>query len=204
MGLKINEIFYSLEGEGQWQGYPTIFIRLSGCNLKCSWCDTQHTGAIDSDYGLVIDEISQYPCNRVKVTGGEPLIQDNHIRGLIKVLKDNGYIVALETNGTIFDYVAFQRADLICMDIKTPSSGEQSKFDVISRTYKNFKDKVEFKLVISETRDLEFAKTYALLPDVVLMPDSRSEYKKRLVDEMKNYFPDCRFGLRLHEVLGIE
>lgn len=202
--MDVNSIFYSLEGEGQWQGYPTIFIRLSGCNLHCSWCDTDFYESQELDLAVILQEIEDFPCRRVKITGGEPLVQNMNIAGLIKVLKDNGYIVALETNGTIFNWNAFHRADLICMDIKPPSSNEESNFDVISRANKEFGEKIEFKIVVSETRDLEFAKTYALLDNVVLMPDSNSKFKTRLIQEMKNVFPECRFGLRLHEVLGIE
>lgn len=201
--MKINEIFYSLEGEGAWQGYPTIFIRFAGCNLKCSWCDTDHISFEKIDIQKVLMEIEKYPCRRIKITGGEPLLQSKKVPMLMKILKDNGYIVALETNGTFFNWQAFNRADLICMDIKPPSSEEESKFNVIMRTHHEFGDKTEFKIVISDLRDLVFAESYALLPNIVLMPNSKSGNPKSLIDEMKNRFPESRFGIRLHEVLGI-
>lgn len=201
--MQVNEIFYSLEGEGLWQGYPTIFIRLAGCNLDCSWCDTDHKLKADLDYAQIHERIKEYPCRRVKITGGEPCIQDSHLSGLIKMLKDNNYIVALETNGTIYDPISFMRVDLICMDIKTPSSNEESDFSVISRTNKKYGDKTEFKMVISDETDLKYAEPYALLDNVLLMPNSQSEFKGELIYQMKNKFPECRFGLRLHEVLGI-
>lgn len=202
--MKINEIFYSLEGEGAWQGYPTIFIRLSGCNLKCSWCDTDHAKYEKMDIQKILMEIEKYPSRRIKITGGEPLIQDTKLPFLVKVLKDNGYLVALETNGTIFNWVVFSRVDLICMDIKPPSSDVESVFNVITRTYKEFGDKTEFKIVISDLRDLLFAESYALLSDIILMPNSQNGFNKRIIDEMKTRFPESRFGLRLHEVLDIK
>jgi 7-carboxy-7-deazaguanine synthase len=202
--MKINEIFYSLEGEGAWQGYPTIFIRFAGCNLNCDWCDTDHTCHEKMDIQKVLMELEKYPCRRIKITGGEPLVQNVKLPFLIKVLKDNGYLVALETNGTLFEWICFSRVDLICMDIKPPSSKEESVFNVITRTYKEFRDKTEFKIVISDLKDLLFAESYALLSDIILMPNSRNGFDKRIIEEMKTRFPESRFGLRLHEVLDIK
>lgn len=204
--MKVNEIFYSLEGEGKWQGYPTIFIRLSGCNLDCDWCDTEHQKFQEMEYNQIREELDKYPCNRVKVTGGEPLIHEK-TNFLIGLLKDWGYDVALETNGTIFNTNIFNKVDLICMDIKPPSSKMESQFDVINRTHKRYGDKTEFKIVISDLLDLNFAESYVLLNgDMVLMPNSKIRkvsQKKRLMEAIMYKFPDARYGLRLHEVLGI-
>lgn len=203
--LKVNEIFYSIEGEGQWQGFPTIFIRLSGCNLKCKWCDTSYENFEKMGLNQILKKIITFPCKRIKITGGEPLLQD--IEPLIKLLKQEGYIIALETNGTLFDDDIFEMVDLICMDIKSPSSHEISKFEVVSHTLNRFKDKAEFKIVISDTPDLVFVEGLlndTLFDNILLMPNSLlGEGKMDLVKEIKLKFPDCRYGLRLHEVLEL-
>lgn len=96
--MKINEIFYSLQGEGHHSGTPAIFIRLSGCNLKCPFCDTVHNDGIDmSDHEIYL-EIAKYPARMVILTGGEPslFITDDFVQGL----KSRGYYIAIETNGT--------------------------------------------------------------------------------------------------------
>jgi 7-carboxy-7-deazaguanine synthase len=202
--LYINEIFYSLEGEGQRIGYPTIFIRLAGCNLECNWCDTNHQEYKEMGTSEIIEQIEGYNCDNIKITGGEPLLQSNKLGFLLRILKDKGYYISLETNGTIYDYTIFNKCDLICMDIKTPSSGMKSDFNVISRVYERYKDKIEFKLVISGDEDLLFAESYCLLNNIILMPDTKNDYMNDLIDKMKDKFPNCRFGLRLHEVLGIK
>lgn len=97
--MKINEIFYSLQGEGRYTGTPAIFIRFSGCNLRCSFCDTKHQDGIELTPEQIIEEIKKYPSKFVVLTGGEPSI---HVGPLfIEKLHENGYYVAMETNGTI-------------------------------------------------------------------------------------------------------
>lgn len=96
--LKINEIFYSIQGEGGRTGHPSIFIRLSGCNLKCNFCDTNHEPFSLMTEPEIIKLISGYPCKWIVLTGGEPLIQDVSL--LVSLLKNNGYSIAIETNGT--------------------------------------------------------------------------------------------------------
>ena len=98
--MKINEIFYSIQGEGKWTGLPNIFIRTSGCNLRCSFCDT--TYAYDDGKEMSIDEISsqisKYPCKYICITGGEPLLQ-KEILNLIDFLIKRNYKICIETNG---------------------------------------------------------------------------------------------------------
>ena len=97
--MRINEIFYSLQGEGFWTGTPAVFVRFSGCNLKCSFCDTEHFGYRDMSVEQIVEEVSKFPAKRVILTGGEPLLQVNE--RLLKLLKSNGIVVHVETNGTI-------------------------------------------------------------------------------------------------------
>lgn len=95
---KINEIFFSLQGEGFQQGREVIFIRLAGCNLRCSWCDTNHRDFWPMSVTEIINKISEYDCKSVIITGGEPASYD--IMALLQALKDNEYWTAIETNGT--------------------------------------------------------------------------------------------------------
>ncbi len=103
--ILINEVFYSIQGEGKSLGKPSIFLRLGGCNLKCSWCDskyTWHPNFIDnkqSDLKSLINEIKKYPCKHLVITGGEPLLQQNRIKALLNELKD--YTAEIETNGSL-------------------------------------------------------------------------------------------------------
>lgn len=97
--MRINEIFYSLQGEGRWAGTPCVFVRLSGCNLRCDFCDTKHQTSKEYSDGEILREIQKYmPCKHIVLTGGEPTLQN--LDPLIDLLLDNGYYIAIETNGT--------------------------------------------------------------------------------------------------------
>lgn len=95
---RINEIFYSIQGEGFWTGTPMIFIRFSGCNLECSYCDTNHWSYTEYDIRKILLEIDRYPSARICLTGGEPTLQN--LEPLIEALHKNHYLVHIETNGT--------------------------------------------------------------------------------------------------------
>ena len=95
---KVNEIFYSLQGEGAWTGTPIVFVRFSGCNLKCTFCDTQHEEGKEMTDTEIIEAISQYPCTRICFTGGEPALQLD--QNLVDELKAQGFTLHIETNGT--------------------------------------------------------------------------------------------------------
>lgn len=94
----INEIFYSLQGEGLYSGCPTIFIRFSGCNLHCPFCDTDHSASRHMGIQEIMEEVRAYSCRRVTLTGGEPSLFAD--KSLLDVLHENGYTIAIETNGT--------------------------------------------------------------------------------------------------------
>lgn len=96
--MKVNEIFYSLQGEGYFTGTPAVFIRLSGCNLRCPFCDTQHTDGREMTDAEIIERINQYPARHVIITGGEPSLQLTE--DFVGLLHKNGYFVQVETNGT--------------------------------------------------------------------------------------------------------
>lgn len=154
--LKISEIFYSIQGESMDAGRPCIFIRLSGCENACSYCDTPQARSDGTE--MPVDEIMKqtvkFPCRFVCVTGGEPLLQQG-VFLLIKCLLDNSFDVAVETAG----YIDISRTDprvKIIMDLKCPGSREDSK-----NRYKNLdylKPTDEVKFVISTKADYEWAK----------------------------------------------
>ena len=125
--LKIFEIFYSLQGESSRVGLPTIFIRLSGCPMRCHYCDTAYAfqGGVMMDINDVMEAIKKYDTHYVTVTGGEPLAQ-KEVLSLLKVLADRNYEISLETGGGISIKEVDPRIKII-LDIKTPESGEEKK-----------------------------------------------------------------------------
>jgi len=154
--LRINEIFFSIQGESSKVGLPTIFIRLTGCPLRCSYCDTAyafHDGnkmTVDD----IIKDISQYCTKHVTVTGGEPLAQKS-CNELLTRLSDEGFHVSLETSGAI-DVAHVDERVMKVMDIKTPGSAEQSKNKFENIAHITAKDQVKF--VIGDRPDYEWSK----------------------------------------------
>lgn len=125
--LRITEIFYSLQGETRRVGLPTVFVRLTGCPLRCTYCDTAYafTGGETVSIASVLEQVASHRPRYVTVTGGEPLAQKNCI-GLLKALCDAGYEVSLETGGAM-DISEVDARVMRVVDIKTPGSGEQGK-----------------------------------------------------------------------------
>ena len=154
--IKINEIYLSVQGESTHTGLPCIFIRLTGCNLRCSWCDTAY--AFHEGKNMSIDEILQkvenFGIHLVEITGGEPLMQDN-VYTLMRRLIENGYKVMLETGGSI----SLERVpkDVIkIMDLKCPGSGEQDKNNLDNLKLLAPHDEVKF--VILDKKDYEWSR----------------------------------------------
>jgi 7-carboxy-7-deazaguanine synthase len=159
MHLKINEIFYSIQGETIRTGFPSVFIRLTGCNLRCHYCDT--TAAWDAGDDMSLDEIlSQVKKYRgvhhITVTGGEPLLQPNVVL-LMERLCDSGYTVQLETNGTLSLRTVPKQVRKI-VDVKTPSSGAAESFLMENLNYLAADD--ELKFVIGTLDDYVFARDF--------------------------------------------
>ena len=155
MALRVNEIFHSIQGESTFAGQPCVFVRLTGCNLRCSYCDTVY--AYEEGSFMDIDEIAEkvkgFGCSLVEVTGGEPLIQDE-TPGLITKLLEPGYTVLLETNGSRDISVVDPRC-LKVMDVKCPSSGEEKNNDLENLNRLNTGDEIKF--VIADRDDYDFA-----------------------------------------------
>ena len=156
MTLLVNEIFYSIQGESIYSGRPCIFVRLTGCNLRCSYCDTRYAyeQGVNMELTEIINRISAHKCRLVEITGGEPLLQ-SQTPILIYKLLENGYEVMLETNGSL----DISRVDGRCIkivDIKCPTSGESDKNDMENLKRLGSKDQVKF--VIGNRMDYEYAK----------------------------------------------
>ena len=156
LSLKINEIFFSIQGETSQSGMPTIFIRLTGCPLRCVYCDTEYAFHEGNQMTIaeILEKISGYKIKRVTVTGGEPLAQKN-CRPLLTMLCDEGYDVSLETSGAL-DIQDIDNRVARIVDLKTPASGEVDKNLYDNIQYLTANDQVKF--VICDRKDYEWSK----------------------------------------------
>jgi 7-carboxy-7-deazaguanine synthase len=153
--LKVNEIFYSIQGESSFAGRPCVFVRLTGCNLRCSYCDTQYAYEEGDELEMtaIVTKVQTYQCPLVQITGGEPLLQDETPK-LIHRLLEQGYTVLLETNGSL----DVSRVDTRCariVDFKCPSSGQAQHNDLANLQKLSARDEVKF--VIGDREDYEYA-----------------------------------------------
>jgi 7-carboxy-7-deazaguanine synthase len=153
--IKINEIFYSIQGESSYAGFPCVFIRLTYCNLRCTYCDTEYAFYEGKDLTIdeIINEVDKFNCNLVEITGGEPLIQKN-VHGLIQELFNHNYEVLIETGGHL-DIAELDKRVKIILDIKCPSSGESEK--VLWSNLHNLNSGTEVKFVIGDKADFDWA-----------------------------------------------
>lgn len=154
--LKINEIYHSIQGESTFAGRPCVFVRLTYCNLRCTYCDTEYAFYEGKDYSIeqVIDEIVKYNCRLVEITGGEPLVQMHECLELMNRLSEIGYEVMIETGGSLPIKDIDPRVKII-MDLKCPSSGMEKK-----NLYENLeylKPNDELKFVIGNREDYDWS-----------------------------------------------
>ena len=203
--LKIFEIFYSLQGESSRVGLPTIFIRLSGCPMRCHYCDTAY--AFQGGSMMTIDEIMEaikkYHTHYVTVTGGEPLAQ-KEVLNLLKVLADQNFKVSLETGGGLSIKEVDPRIKII-LDIKTPESGEEKKNYWENLNFIHLKDEIKF--VLCSREDYDWAKKIInqyKLPekcDVLFSP----VYQKLNNTDLGNWILEdqlpVRMQIQLHKLL---
>ena len=153
--LRINEIFHSIQGESTWAGMECVFVRLAGCHLRCSYCDTEYafTEGTSRSIRSVADEVLECGSPLVELTGGEPLLQPR-IHELERILLDEGLIVLIETSGAC-DISQCDERSTIIMDVKTPSSSEVDRMD--ASNFGRLRAKDEVKFVIGNREDYEFA-----------------------------------------------
>ncbi len=153
--LKVNEIYYSVQGESTAAGLPCVFVRLTYCNLRCTYCDTEYAFYDGKDLSIsdIIDEVKKYNCNLVEITGGEPLAQMDECLELMKQLCDYGFKVMIETSGSLTIKDIDPRVKII-MDLKCPSSGMVKKNLYDNINY--LKPTDELKFVIGNREDYDW------------------------------------------------
>ena len=205
VSLKVSEIFHSLQGEASRAGLPTVFVRLTGCPLRCVWCDTEH--AFSGGERLTLEEIlarvARHPVRQVCVTGGEPLAQKNCLP-LLAALCDAGYDVCLETSGA-FDVAPVDARVARIVDLKAPGSGESAKNLWSNLAHLNASDEIKF--VLKDRADYEWARETiaahrldALCP--LLVSPVQGEIDPTTLAEwiLEDHLP-VRFQLQLHKLL---
>ncbi len=155
--VKVCEIFTSIQGESTYTGLACTFVRLTGCNLRCVYCDTQYAfeGGIDMPLDDIVSHVKLVGVNLVEITGGEPLLQGNDTILLVRALLEEGFEVLVETNGSLGVGGVDRRAVLI-LDVKTPSSGMSGEINYANFDYLKPSDEVKF--VICDRGDYDWAK----------------------------------------------
>ena len=214
----ITEIFKSIQGEGTRAGRPCIFVRLTGCNLRCTWCDTTYAfhGGQKMSVAEAVERVEALRGSAVggplvELTGGEPLLQQD-IYPLAERLLAAGFVVLIETSGERF-IGQLPEAVIKIVDVKCPDSGEPETFDV--RNLKELTNRDEVKFVVSSRRDYEFARDFmrehrlaGRVKEVLFSPvheDPGGKWKglepRQLVEWMLEDGVEARLGLQLHKIV---
>ncbi len=201
--MRTCEIFRSIQGEGRSQGRPCTFLRLTGCNLRCRWCDTLYAleGGTEKSEEEIEREIASFGGRLLCITGGEPLLQGEELLRLVSSLAGNGYSIEIETNGTI-DFSAFQPCASITMDVKCPSSGEKSDVSLLARI--SPADSVKF--VVQDRNDCEYAagvlKRHPVRGEIFFSPVYGTDPRIAASFLLDSDLP-ARIQLQLHKILGV-
>jgi len=191
--LKIVDIFYSIQGEGKFSGYPCIFIRLHGCNLDCHFCDEDlHKGDYESSTCKeILEKIKEYPSKQVVITGGEPSLND--INEFIDALHVEGYTVAVESNGYKFEHI--KNADWITYSPKDWDALHVEGFS-------------EYKFVVSSESDVKKLLHVKGYKPIYIQPqnnkDSIDKKNTEFCIELVKKYPQFRLSVQLHKYLGVE
>lgn len=205
MNLRITEIFLSLQGEGRSVGVPTVFVRLTGCPLRCQYCDTAYAfhGGESMDLDAVMRRVAEYGVRHVTVTGGEPLAQKACLFLLIR-LCDAGYQVSLETSGALAVDEVDRRVSKV-VDFKTPGSGEASRNRIANVEHLTANDQVKF--VICDRGDYEWSKQVTTEQrltercEVLFSPSAGQLPARELADWIVIDRLPVRFQIQLHKYL---
>ena len=202
--LIVNEIFYSIQGESLSIGIPTIFIRLTGCPLRCSYCDTEYafTEGKKMSFDEIITSIKKYNCKNITITGGEPLSQKNTLLFLDKI--SSLYEVSLETSNALS--IKDVKKDItIILDIKTPESNESDK-NIIDN-YKYLKKTDQIKFVVCTLEDYHWAKDYIFnnnlheICNILISPSYGEISLKKLANQMLLDDLPARLQVQLHKII---
>ncbi len=201
--LNITEIFYSLQGEAKEVGIPTVFVRLTGCPLRCNYCDTTYAFKGNNPLSIesIMEKVEKYNTHYVCVTGGEPMAQRNCLI-LLDTLIEAGYKVSMETSGSI-DISPVNKKVSVVMDLKTPSSTEQSQ-----NRYENIallESKDQLKFVIASRSDFDWCcsilESYDVLSDVLFSPVYENLKPVDLADWILEKQLNVRLQVQLHKLL---
>lgn len=202
--MKIAEIFSSLQGEGKNQGKPCLFIRLAGCNLNCTWCDTKYArdGGIEMSLDSVLEQVWRVNPSYVCITGGEPLVQAGALEPLLSSLHKRRTEIDIETNGTI-DFSRLQQYASVCMDVKCPSSGEESNLRLLEK----IRPQDSVKFVVNNEADCRYAQgvmdSHRIAGECFFSPVFGTDYKAIMKFILINNLP-VRFQLQLHKLIGVK
>jgi len=200
----VNEIFHSIQGESSYIGSPCVFVRLTGCNLRCNYCDTEYAynDGVELSTEEIISEIKKYKCNLVEITGGEPLEQSEEVNALIMALVHSGdYTILIETNGSIdLDVIKYRTWVKTIIDFKLPSSGMSTK--MYMKNFENLKEGDEVKFVIGDEDDFGVSKALIKrlnLKNVLLSPVFGKTDLPWLAEKAKEL--NVKFQVQLHKVV---
>jgi len=202
--MQIADIFVSLQGEGKNQGRACLFIRLAGCNLDCTWCDTKESrsGGISMSMDTILEQIWRVNPVYICITGGEPLLQADVLEPLLASLHRRGTEIDIETNGTI-DFSSLQQYASVCMDVKCPSSGEKSDLGLLGKIRPN--DTVKF--VVKDENDCRYAQdviaSHRIAGEIFFSPVFGTDYKMISKFILTNNMP-VRMQVQLHKVIGVK
>ncbi len=207
MELRITEIFLSIQGESSHSGRPCAFVRLTGCPMRCVWCDSEYTftGGNRLSFDEIFAQLENFGCNLVEITGGEPLAQKN-VFPFITNLLDKNYEILIETGGYISTEKVDERAKII-LDVKCPASGESERNHWANlERLKLEKDEVKF--VIADLNDWEFAKEiiekYDLenrAREILISPVFGIENLKEIAENVAKSNLKVRLNLQLHKYI---
>ena len=204
--LRITEIFHSLQGETRTVGLPTVFVRLTGCPLRCVWCDTEYAfqGGRILSLDAIIEEVASYDTHHVTVTGGEPLAQPECLT-LLTRLCDLGYEVSLETSGAL-SLAGVDARVVKVMDLKAPGSGEVHRNRYDNLPLLDHKDQIKF--VVTDRQDYDWARLqcdqhdlYRRVSDVLFSPAHESLSPRTLAEWMLADRIPARLQVQLHKYL---
>jgi 7-carboxy-7-deazaguanine synthase len=205
--MQVTEIFYSLQGEGLHAGLPTVFVRTTGCPLRCSWCDTAYSfyGGDELSVDEVVDHVDEHPTDRVCFTGGEPVAQPDAV-DLVERLLDDGYHVVIETSGSLAlgDYRELEPRDelVLSVDVKLPSSGmtDENRLEELPELAEH--DQVKF--VVGSDEDYAYAKDVMREHETpahwVVQPvwgNNETWLAERVLEDGL----DVRFSVQMHKML---
>ncbi len=201
--MNIIEIFHSLQGEGADIGLPSVFIRCSGCNLKCEWCDTKYAWGDGEEKSVeeVVEEVEDYAAERVCITGGEPLLQDD-LDELIDELLRRKKRISVQTNGSLDISDLVDKDVSVSMDYKTPSSAMED--EMLEENIDLLREGDELKFVIADKKDLEYAveilKEHVDVANVIFQPEGGKDLKE-LAETVLEKELDVRVLPQLHKLI---